>query len=220
MESAIKMSTQFFCMYINNLMCFLFFIWLQVNLNKIYQRIVELEINIKMLVPCQSALVLLRNFFKVKLTFEILAVRGQQHSFLTHERVFLGRCQTSSNCLWQILWDDYSLDSFTHLSWTSKCTAILHSYFTLEPVSPWHGCVSNTRSTWFCWRTVLQSGSGWDLVILHVSRVLLRWVDKKTGWYNTFWKFIFLMVLYVQLTYFSLELITPHWSTRWFSYFR
>ena len=33
-------------------------------------------------------------FFKVKLTFEIFTVSGQQHSFSTHERVFLGRCQS------------------------------------------------------------------------------------------------------------------------------
>ena len=32
--------------------------------------------------------------FKVKLTFEMLTVRGQQHSFLTHERVFLRKCQS------------------------------------------------------------------------------------------------------------------------------
>ena len=75
-------------------MCFWFLIWLQVILNKIYQRIVELEINIEMLVPCQSALVLLRYFSKIKLTFEILTVRGQQHSSSTHEWVFLGKCQS------------------------------------------------------------------------------------------------------------------------------
>ena len=27
--------------------------------------------------------------FEVKLTFEMLTVRGQQHSFLTHEQLFL-----------------------------------------------------------------------------------------------------------------------------------
>ena len=43
-------------------MCFWFLVWLQVILNEIYQRKVELEINIKLLVPCQSALVLLRYF--------------------------------------------------------------------------------------------------------------------------------------------------------------
>ena len=31
--------------------------------------------------------------FEVKLTFEMLTVRGQQHSFSTHERVFLRKCQ-------------------------------------------------------------------------------------------------------------------------------
>ena len=51
-------------------------------------RKVELEINIKMLVPCQSALVSLRYFLKVRLAFEMLTVRGQQHSFSTHGRVF------------------------------------------------------------------------------------------------------------------------------------
>ena len=34
------------------------------------------------------------NNFKVKLTFEMLTVRGQQHSFSTHERVFLWKCQS------------------------------------------------------------------------------------------------------------------------------
>ena len=38
-----------------------------------------------------------RYFFKVKSTFEMLTVRGQQHSFLTHERVFLGKCQSFSD---------------------------------------------------------------------------------------------------------------------------
>ena len=56
-------------------------------------RKVELGINIKMVVPCQSALVLLRYFFKVRLTFEMLTVRGHQHSFSTHGRVFLGKFQ-------------------------------------------------------------------------------------------------------------------------------
>ena len=74
-------------------MCFFIIVWLQVILNEIYQRKVELEINIKMLVPCQSALVLLRLFFEVRLTFEMLTVRGQQHSFSTHGRVFLGKFQ-------------------------------------------------------------------------------------------------------------------------------
>ena len=32
--------------------------------------------------------------FEVKLTFEMLTVRGQQHSFSTHERVFLWKCQS------------------------------------------------------------------------------------------------------------------------------
>ena len=33
------------------------------------------------------------NIFEVKLTFEMWTVRGQQHSFSTHERVFLWMCQ-------------------------------------------------------------------------------------------------------------------------------
>ena len=57
-----KISTKYFCVYINNLMCFWFLVWLQVVLNEIYQRKVELDINIKMLAPCQSALLLLRYF--------------------------------------------------------------------------------------------------------------------------------------------------------------
>ena len=32
--------------------------------------------------------------FEVKLTFEMLTVRGQQHSFSTQERVFLWKCQS------------------------------------------------------------------------------------------------------------------------------
>ena len=31
----------------------------------------------------------LNDIFEVKLTVELLTVRGQQHSFSTHERVFL-----------------------------------------------------------------------------------------------------------------------------------
>ena len=42
------------------------------------------------------------DIFEVKLTFEMLTVRGQQHSFSTHERVFLGKCQS--------LWDRKCLD--------------------------------------------------------------------------------------------------------------
>ena len=32
-------------------------------------------------------------FFLIKLTFDMLTVRGQQHSFSTHERMFLWKCQ-------------------------------------------------------------------------------------------------------------------------------
>ena len=34
------------------------------------------------------------DIFKVKLTFEMLTVRGQQHSFSRQERVFLRKCQS------------------------------------------------------------------------------------------------------------------------------
>ena len=40
--------------------------------------------------------------FAVKLTFEMLTVRGQQHPFSTHERVFLWKCQS--------VWDRKCLD--------------------------------------------------------------------------------------------------------------
>ena len=40
--------------------------------------------------------------FEVKLAFEMLTVLGKQHSFLTHERVFLGQCQS--------FWDRKCLD--------------------------------------------------------------------------------------------------------------
>ena len=43
-----------------------------------------------------------RYYFKVKLTFEMLIVREQQHSFSTHEWVFLGKCQR--------FWDRKCLD--------------------------------------------------------------------------------------------------------------
>ena len=49
----------FLCVY-KQFIVFWFLVWLQDILNEIYQRMVELEINIKMLVSCQSALVLLR----------------------------------------------------------------------------------------------------------------------------------------------------------------
>ena len=42
------------------------------------------------------------SIFEVKLAFEMLTVRGQQHSFLTHERVFLWKCQS--------FWDRKCLD--------------------------------------------------------------------------------------------------------------
>ena len=61
MESAIKDQHKFFWYVYKQFNVFFYFLfWLQVILNEIYQRIVELEINVKMLVPCQSALVLLR----------------------------------------------------------------------------------------------------------------------------------------------------------------
>ena len=37
---------------------------------------------------------LLPDIFEVKLTFEMLTVLGQQHSFSTHERIFLWKCQS------------------------------------------------------------------------------------------------------------------------------
>ena len=40
--------------------------------------------------------------FEVKSTFDMLTVRGQQHSFSTHERMFLWKCQ--------IFWDRKCLD--------------------------------------------------------------------------------------------------------------
>ena len=43
--------------------------------------------------------------------------------------------------------------------------------FSVEPVLLWLGWLSNIRSAWFCWRTVLQSGLEWVLVILRVSNV-------------------------------------------------
>ena len=42
------------------------------------------------------------DIFDVKLTFEMLTVRGQQHSFSTHERMFLWQCQR--------FWDRKCLD--------------------------------------------------------------------------------------------------------------
>ena len=41
-------------------------------------------------------------YFWIKLTFELLTVRKQQHSFLTHERMFLCKCQS--------FWDRKCLD--------------------------------------------------------------------------------------------------------------
>ena len=37
-----------------------------------------------------------KGLFEEKLAFEMLTVRGQQHSFSTHERVFLAKCQSFS----------------------------------------------------------------------------------------------------------------------------
>ena len=42
------------------------------------------------------------DIFEVKLTFEMLTVREQQHSLSTHERAFLGKCQS--------FWDRKCLD--------------------------------------------------------------------------------------------------------------
>ena len=44
----------------------------------------------------------LEDIFEVKLTFERLTVCGQQHSFSTHERMFLWKCQS--------FWDRKCLD--------------------------------------------------------------------------------------------------------------
>ena len=49
-----------------------------------------------------SALNTCKYVFEVKLTFEMLTLRGQQHSFSVHERVFLWKCQN--------FWDKKSLD--------------------------------------------------------------------------------------------------------------
>ena len=43
-----------------------------------------------------------RDIFEVKLTFDMLTLRVQQHSFSTHERVFLWKCQS--------FWDRKCLD--------------------------------------------------------------------------------------------------------------
>ena len=45
---------------------------------------------------------LIWDIFEVKLTFDMLTVRGQQHSFSTLERVFLWKCQS--------VWDRKCLD--------------------------------------------------------------------------------------------------------------
>ena len=39
-----------------------------------------------------------RHFFQVKLAFEMLTVRRQQHSFSTHDRMFVWKCQSFRTC--------------------------------------------------------------------------------------------------------------------------
>ena len=53
-------------------------------------------------IPSQNKTTSKYRYFEVKLTFQILTVRGQQHSFLTHQRVFLWKCQS--------FWDRKCLD--------------------------------------------------------------------------------------------------------------
>ena len=57
--------------------------------------------------------------FEVKLTFEILTVLGQQHSFSTHERIYLWKCQR--------FWDRKCLD----LSGTIQCYGIYKLHNTI-----------------------------------------------------------------------------------------
>ena len=52
--------------------------------------------------PLWSPLLPYTSIFEVKLTFDMLTVRGQQHSFSTHGRVFLWKCQS--------FWDRKCLD--------------------------------------------------------------------------------------------------------------
>ena len=48
--------------------------------------------NDPLLLTCRNSLIWY--IFEVKLTFEMITVRGQQHSFSTYERMFLWKCQS------------------------------------------------------------------------------------------------------------------------------
>ena len=66
------------------------------------------------------------DIFEVKLTFELLTMRGQQHSFSTRERMFLWKCQS--------FWDRKCLDlrwSKVNI-WTVYCarTSLSINYIT------------------------------------------------------------------------------------------
>ena len=63
----------------------------------------------------------LKYIFEVKLTFEMLTVHGQQHSFSTHERVFLWKCQR----FWDRKWFDLRRTRTPNLRIHAECSNLL-----------------------------------------------------------------------------------------------
>ena len=87
--------------------------------------------------PCFWILALaVKIFFKVKLTFQMLTLCGQQHSFSTHKRLCMWK--------WQSFWDRKCLD--LRRTWTpnlrihTECSTLL-SYQGQTLAVPW----------WWCW---------------------------------------------------------------------
>ena len=78
-----------------------------------------------------------RYFWRVKLTFEMLTVRGQQHSFATHELVFLWKCQK--------FWDRKCLD----LMGTRTPNLRIHDGLSVTPTyALLSSVITRTLQTW------------------------------------------------------------------------
>ena len=125
------------------------------------------------------------DIFEVKLTFDMLTVRGQQHSFTTHERVFLWKCPD--------FWDRKYLDlrgtrtpnlrihaeCFSPLSYQGQTFAVpyfehwlwRYRYF-WSKVNIWY--VNCARATAFIFDT-------WTGAVVNVSKFLRQKMSRPEG---------------------------------------
>ena len=119
------------------------------------------------------------NIFKVKSTFEMLAVRGQQHSFSTHERMFLWTCQSN--------WDRKCLDLrgiWTPNLWIrAECSNHL-SYqgqnLWIYDKAIWNLCSeSSGHVAWLHRRMIIEHWTHWGLLMPYgdwdLGQHWLRW---------------------------------------------